>query len=147
MPIDTEGWRAGIVNNKFNYIFHAKRSINGSLLNFYRSMLGPIVSMICYLYFLIIISVINVPFSALLTFLSINLPVVDRLWFVCQPDEDASQVFLTKLAAITNFTQTALLYFKSCATSTIFSMKNCSLKSNKFLKMNKVTALRLLRIT
>ena len=79
MPIDTEGWRAGIVNNKFNYIFHAKRSINGSFLNFYQSMLGPTVSMICYLYFLIIISVINVPFSVLLTFLSINIPVVDRL--------------------------------------------------------------------
>ena len=105
------------------------------------------VCMICYLYFLIIISVINVPFSVLLTFLSINILVVDRLWFVCQPDEDASQVFLTKLAAITNFTQTALLYFKSRVTSTIFSMKNCSLKANKFLKMNKVTTLRLLRIT
>ena len=109
MPTDTEGWCAGIVNNKFNYIFHAKRSISGSLLNFYRSMLGPIVSMICYLYFLIIISVIYVPFSVLLTFLSINIPVVDRLWFVCQPDEDASQVFLTKLPNIHTI-HTGLLY-------------------------------------
>ena len=47
------------------------------------------------------------------------------------------------MAIITNYTQTALSYFKS----TIFSMKDCSLKANKFLKMNKVTALRLLRIT
>ena len=51
MPIDTEGRRAGIVNIKFNYIFHAKRSTSGLLLNFYLSMLGLIVSMICYLYF------------------------------------------------------------------------------------------------
>ena len=138
MPIDTERWRAGIVNNKFNYIFHAKRSTSGSLLNFYLSMLGPIVSMICYLNFLIIISVINVPFSVLLTFLSMNIPV-DRLWFVCPPDEDVSHAFTTKLAIIKNYTQTALSCFKSRVTSTIFSMKDCSLKANKFLKMNKVT--------
>ena len=86
--LDTEGWHAGIVNNKFSYIFHAKRSISGSLLNFYLPMLGPIVSVICYLYFLIMISVISVPFSVLLTFLSTNIPAVDRLWFVCQPDKD-----------------------------------------------------------
>ena len=80
MPIDTEGWRAETVNNRINYIFHAKRSISGSLLNFYLSMLGPINGKYdVLLIFFIIISVINVPFSVLLTFLSMNIPVLNSL--------------------------------------------------------------------
>ena len=50
MPVDTEGWRAGIVNNEFNYMYHSKRSHGGSILNFYLSMVAPIVSTTYYLY-------------------------------------------------------------------------------------------------
>ena len=65
-------------------------------------MLGQIVSMTCYLYFFIIISVTNVPFSVVLTFLSVNIPVLSSLWFVHQPDQDVSHVFITNLAILTN---------------------------------------------
>ena len=80
MQIDTEGWQAEIVNNKFNYKFHAKHSISSSLLNFYLSMLGPINGKYdVLLIFFIMISVISVPFYVLLTFLCMNIPVLNSL--------------------------------------------------------------------
>ena len=34
MPVDAGGWREGIVNNKFSYMYHCKRSYRGSILEF-----------------------------------------------------------------------------------------------------------------
>ena len=76
MPVDTEGWRAGIVNNKFNYMYHSKRSLSGSILNFYLSIVSPIVSTICYLYFFILVSVLSLPLSVILSFIFNNISVL-----------------------------------------------------------------------
>ena len=140
MPIDTEGWRAGIVNNKFNYIFHTKCSVYSSLFNFYWSMVSPIVSTICYLYVFITISVFNLPLSILLTYLCINIPLLDSFWsvIVCQSDEDVTRKFIINLAILTNCTQTMVLLFRPSIGPILFSMKTFSLKANEFFRANKV---------
>ena len=149
MPIDTEGWRAGIVNNKFNYIFHTKRSVYSSLLNFYLSMASPVVSTICYLYFFITISVFNLPLSILLTFLCINMPLLDSFWssIVCQSDEDVSRKLMINLVILTNYTQTMVLLFNPSIGPILFSIKTFSLKANKFFRAYKVTILVLFKMT
>ena len=149
MPIDTEGWRAGIVNNKFNYIFHTKRSVYSSLLNFYLSMASPIVSTICYLYFFITISVFNIPLSILLTFLCINIPLLDSFWsaIVCQSDKDVSRKLMINLVILTNYMQTMVLLFNPSIGPILFSMKTFSLKANEFFRANKVTVLVLSKMT
>ena len=149
MPIDTEGWRAGTVNNKFNYIFHTRHSVYSSLSNFYLSMASPVVSMICHLYFFITISVFNLPLSILLTFQCINIPLLDSFWsaIVCQSDEDVYHKLMINLGILTNCTQTMVLLFNPSIGPTLFSMKTFSLKANEFFRTNKVTILVLFRMT
>ena len=175
MPIDTEGWRAGTVNNKFNYIFHTRHSVYSSLSNFYLSMASPIVSTICHLYFFITISVFNLPLSILLTFQRINIPLLDSFWsaivcqsdedvspklminiplldsfwsaIVCQSDEDVYHKLMINLGILTNCTQTMVLLFNPSIGPTLFSMKTFSLKANEFFRTNKVTILVLFRMT
>ena len=53
MPVGLEEWRAGIVNNKFNFIFHVKNPHQGSLIDLCLAMAGPIVSIYSYMYFLL----------------------------------------------------------------------------------------------
>ena len=150
MPIDSEGWRAAIVNNKFNYIFHTKRSVCSSLSNFYLSMASPIVSTICYLYFFITISVFNLPLSIFLTFLCINILLLDSFWsaIVCQSDEDVSRkLIMTNLVILTNCTQIMVLLFIPSTGPILFSMKTFKLKANEFFRANKVTILVLFKMT
>ena len=125
MPADTEGWRAGIVNNKFNYMYHSKRSDRGSILNFYLSMVAPIVRMTCYLYFFILVSVLSLPLSVILSFIFNNISVLKHFWFliVRLPNEGASHDFINDLAIITNFIQTAVLLLKVRVISILFSIK------------------------
>ena len=101
------------LNKKFNYIFHTRRSVYSSLSSFYLSVASPIVSTICYLYFFIIISFFNLPLSILLTFLCINIPLLDSFWsaIVCQSGEDVSRKLMIDLAIVTNCTQTMVLLF------------------------------------
>ena len=123
MPVDTEGWRAGIVNNKFNYIYHSKRSHHGSILNFYLSTVAPKVSTICYLYFFILVSVLSLPLPDILSFI-FNISVLKHFWFliVCLPDEGMSHDFINNLAIIINFIQTAVLLLKARVISILFSI-------------------------
>ena len=96
---------------KFNYIFHTRHSVYSSLLNL--SMANPVVSTICYLCFFITISIFSLPLSLLLTFLCINIPLLESFWssIVCQSDEDVSRKLMINLAIITNCTQTMVLLF------------------------------------
>ena len=137
------------MNNKFHYIFHTKRSVYSSLLNFYLSMASPIVSTICYLYFFLTISVFILPLSIRFTFLCINIPLLDSFWsaIVCQSDEDVSLKLTIKLAILTNCTQTMVLLFNPSIGPILFSMKSFSLKANEFFRANKVTILVLFRMT
>ena len=137
------------MNSKFNYIFHTKRSVYSSLLNFYLSMASPVVSTICYLYFFITISVFNLPLSILLTFLCINIPLLDSFWssIVCQSDEDVSRKLMINLLILTNYTQTMVLLFNPSIGPILFSMKTFSLKANKFFRAYKVTILVFFKMT
>ena len=73
----------GIVNNKFNFIFHVKNPHQGSLIDLCLALAGPIVSIYSYMYFFIITSVVNIPLSALLTFLLTNIsPGIYPSWTV-----------------------------------------------------------------
>ena len=112
-------------------------------------MASPTVSTICYLYFFITISVFNLPLSILLTFLCINIPLLDSSWsaIVCQSDEDVSGMFLINSAIITNCNQIMVLLFNSSIGHILFSMKTCSLKAYEFFTVNKVTILVLFRMT
>ena len=149
MPIDTEGWRAGIVTNELHYDCYTRRSVYSSLLNFYLSMASPIVSTICYLYFFITISVFSLPLSILLTFLCINMSLLDSFWsaIVCQSDEDVSRKLMINLAIITNCTQTMVPLFNPSMGPILFTMKTFSLEANEFFRANKVTILVLFRTT
>ena len=136
------------MNNKFNYIFHTKCSVYSSLFNIYLSMVSPIVSTICYLYFFITISVFNLPLSIFLTFLCINIPLLDSFWsaIVCQSDEDVSRKLMINLVILTNYTQTMVLLFNPSIGPILFSMKTFSLKANEFFRANKVKILVLFKM-
>ena len=112
-------------------------------------MASPIVSTICYLYFFITISVFNLPLSIRLTFVCINVPLLDSSWsaIVCQSDGDVSRKLMINLAIITNYTQTMVLFVNSSIGPILFSMETFSLKANEFFRANEVTILVLFRIT
>ena len=55
--------------------------------------------------------------------------------------------FITSFAMITNSTQITVSFLKPHVISMIFSIKDYSLKADKFFRLNKVTISRLLRIT
>ena len=97
MLVGIEEWRAGIVNNKFNFIFHVKNPHQGSLIDLCLALAGPIVSIYSCIYFFIITSVVNIPLSALLTFLLTNISQLDRLWsdMLCQHEGVVSNVVMT----------------------------------------------------
>ena len=96
-------------------MYHSKRSDRVSILNFYLSMVIPIVSTICYLYFFILVSVLSLPLSVILSFIFNNISVLKHFWFLIirLPDEGASHDFINNLAIIINFIQTAVLLLKT----------------------------------
>ena len=122
MPVGLQQLRAGIVNNKFNFIFHVKNPHQDSLIDLCFALAGPIVSIYSYMYFFIITSVVNIPLSALLTFLLTNISQLDRLWsdMLCQHEGVVSNDFMNNFALITSRTQKFVLLLKPCAISSYF---------------------------
>ena len=120
----------------------------GSILNFYLSMVAPIVSTTCYLYFLILVSVLSLPLSVILSFIFNNISVLKHFWFliVRLPDEGVSHDFINVLAIIINFIQTAVLLLKARVISILFLIKNYSLKPDKFFRVYNSDILMLIRI-
>ena len=112
-------------------------------------MAGPIVSIYSYMYFFIIISVVNIPMSALLTFLLTNISQLNCLWSdtLCQYEGVVSNDFMNNFASITNHTQKIVLLLKSCAIFVLFFIKSSSLKANKLHGVNNVEVLKLFKIT
>ena len=104
MPVGLEEWHAGIVNNKFNFIFHVKNPHHGSLIDLCLALAGPIVSIYSYMYFFIITSVVNIPLSALLAFLLTYISQLDHLWsdMLCQHEGVVSNDFMNKLCYSSN---------------------------------------------
>ena len=149
MPVGLEEWRAGIVNDKFNFIFHVKNPHQGSLIDLCLALAGPIVSIYSYMYFFIITSVVNIPLSALLTFLLTNISQLDRLWseMLCQHEGVVSNNFMNNFALITNHTQKIVLLLKPCAIFVSFFIKSLSLKANKLRGVNNVKVLKLFKIS
>ena len=88
------------VSNKFNFIFHVKNPHQGSLIDLFLAMAGPIVSIYSYMYIFIVISVVNIPLSALLTFLLTNISHLNRLWSdtLCQHERVVSNDFMNNFA-------------------------------------------------
>ena len=101
------------------------------------SMVAPIVSTFCYLYFFILVSLLSLPLSVILSFIFNDISVLKHFWFliVCPPDEGLSHNFINDLAIIINFIQTAVLLLKARVISILFSIKNCSLKPDKFYRV------------
>ena len=129
-------------------MYHSKCSDRGSILNFYLSMVAPIVSTICYVYFFILVSVLSIPLSVLLSFIFNNISVLKHFWslIVCLPDESVSINFIINLATITNFIKTAVLLLKPRVISILFLIKNCALKADKFFRVYNTDVLTLIRI-
>ena len=100
MLVGIEEWRAGIVSNKLNFIFHVKNPHQGSRIDLCLALAGPRVSIYCYMYFFIITSVVNIPLSAHLTFLLTNISQLDRLWsdMLYQHEGVVSNVVMTGVA-------------------------------------------------
>ena len=111
-------------------------------------MVAPIVYTTCYLYFLILVSVLSLPLSVILSFIFNNISVLKHFWFliVRLPDEGVLHDFINVLAIITNFIQTAVLLLKARVISILFSIKNCSLKPDKFFRVYNSDILMLIRI-
>ena len=107
MPVGLEEWCAGIVTNTFDFIFHVKNPHQGLLIDLCFAIPGPIVSIYSYIYFFIIISVVNIPISAILTFLLNNISQLNRLWsdMLCQHEGNVSKHFMKNLAFITDHSQ------------------------------------------
>ena len=63
MPIDVNGWRAGIANTKYCYFLHVKQQSNGTVSNYSISILRIFI----YLYVFIISSLATSPLSVCAT--------------------------------------------------------------------------------
>ena len=101
------------------------------------------------MYFFIIIFVVNIPISAILTFLLNNISQLNRLWsdMLCQHEGNVSKDFMKNLAFITNHSQKMVLFLNPCAIFVLFLIKSLSLTANRLYRVNNAKVLKLLKIT
>ena len=75
MPIDVNGWCAGIANCNYSYLCHVKRRIDGTILNYSLAILR----LLFYIYYFIIISFVTGPLSVCVTAIFSHIPCIELL--------------------------------------------------------------------
>ena len=75
MPIDVNGWRAGIANCKYSYLCHVKRRIDGTILNYSLAILRSLF----YIYYFITISLVTGSLSVCVTAIFSHIPCIELL--------------------------------------------------------------------
>ena len=73
MPIDINGWRAGIANCKYSYLSHVKRRTDGIILNYPLAILR----LLFYIYCFIIIIFATGPVSVCVTAIFSHIPCIE----------------------------------------------------------------------
>ena len=108
MPIDINGWRAGIANCKYSYLCHVKRRTDGTILNYSLAILR----LLFYIYCFIIISFATGPLSVCVTAIFSQIPCIELLlsYFSNENVTIISNCLLINFASLTLHAQ-ASIYF------------------------------------